>query len=225
MNRADARIRPADDAYYRQPRLDFGTHFDMLRDAGVPSRGRALDIGCGEGHFGRLLLAAGFDEVTGVEPHPSAADRARTRLTTVVTAPFPNTDVEAMRPYDLVVFSDSLEHIADPWLALDKASGLMARGGHLLVCVPNVSHYSVLRQQLRGRWDYTNEGLLDRGHLRFFTAATLRTALVDAGFRVICTHQLTSVPQRSWMKPGVSLLQRWKPHLFWYASLAVARLE
>lgn len=218
-------VKRSDHRYYAQPRLDFGSHVNLLIAAGVRMSGRALDIGCGEGHFGRLLLNAGFDEVVGVEPHLSAASRAQSRLMTVITAPFPAAQVEGMPPFDLVVFSDSLEHIIDPWRALGEAAGLTAPGGHLLVSVPNVSHYSVILQQLRGRWDYTSEGLLDKGHVRFFTPATLKEALVGAGFRVTHTAHTESMPQRRWLKPGVALLQRWKPHFFCYEVLTVARRD
>lgn len=209
--------------YYARPRLDFSTHLSLLNAAGVQTSGRVLDVGCGEGHFGQLMLEVGFDEVVGVEPHSTAASRARSRLTMVVSAPFPNTKVETLAPYDLVVFADSLEHIVDPWHALNVAAGLLAPDGHLLVSVPNVSHYSVILQQLRGRWDYTSEGLLDRGHVRFFTPATLQEALAAEGFRVTVSTHSTWKPQKPWATPGVALLERCRPHLFWYQVLAVAR--
>lgn len=213
----------SDDGYYAQPRVEFQTHLALLRATSVRMSGRALDIGCGEGHLGRLLLDAGFAEVVGVEPNSYAAGRAHTRLTTVISTPFPSREVEDMAPYDLVVFADSLEHIVDPWSALDVAARCLTPDGYLLVSVPNVSHYSVILQQVRGRWDYANEGLLDRGHLRFFTPATLHEALAANGFSVIGSTHSTRRPHRRMVTPAVALLERWRPHLFWYQALAVAR--
>ncbi len=73
------------------------------------SRGRALDVGCADGVFGHTLLSVGFDEVWGVEPDPTCAGRAASRLTGVVAAPFHAVAEHA--PFDLIVFGDSLEHL------------------------------------------------------------------------------------------------------------------
>ena len=37
---------------------------------------------------------------------------------------------------------------------------------------------------VHGRWDYTDEGILDRTHLRFFTRSSMIRLLEDAGYRV-----------------------------------------
>ena len=37
------------------------------------------------------------------------------------------------------------------------------------------------RRLLRGRWDYRERGILDRGHLRFFTLHTIRGLFAQAG--------------------------------------------
>jgi hypothetical protein len=36
----------------------------------------------------------------------------------------------------------------------------------------------------RGRWDYAESGLMDRGHLRFFTRATIVSELTAAGLQI-----------------------------------------
>ena len=158
-----------------------------------------------------------------MEPHPHAAARAQSMLTRVIVAPFPSAEIEAEESFDLVVFADSLEHIADPWHALDVAARHLSPDGHLLVSVPNISHYSVILQQFRGRWDYATEGLLDKGHLRFFTPKTIQEVLAAHGFCVIDMACSMSKPHRRLARPGVALIERWKPHLLWYQILVVAR--
>lgn len=186
-------------------------------------RGRALDVGCGEGHFGRALLQSGFSEVVGVERHSAAASAARQLLTSVVEGDFLAVDPPDASPFDLVVFADSLEHMADPWRALDAAASLVAPRGHLLVSVPNVSHYSTVSQLLRGRWDYADAGLLDRTHLRFFTAATLTEAIGAAGFCVTGVTRSIVTPNAAWMRPAVAVVKACLPHLFWYQVIVVAQ--
>ena len=134
---------------------------------------RVLDVGCGAGHLGRLLKERGH-HVTGMELVPEEADEARQRLDAVVTA-----DVEAGLPFapgsfDAVIFADLLEHLVDPWRVLREAAALLSPGGVVVASVPNVQNVDVVRRLLRGRWDYRERGILDRGHLRFFTLETIR---------------------------------------------------
>jgi SAM-dependent methyltransferase len=76
--------------------------------------------------------------------------------------------------FDVILCLDVLEHMVNPWGAVDRlVSRYLAPGGALVVSLPNVRHYSVvLPLLLQGRWDYQDAGLLDRTHLRFFTRDT-----------------------------------------------------
>jgi 2-polyprenyl-3-methyl-5-hydroxy-6-metoxy-1,4-benzoquinol methylase len=146
---------------------------------------RVLDVGCGAGLLGRLLRERGH-HVTGLELVPEAADEARKWLDRVVTA-----DVEAglpfaAEPFDAIVFADLLEHLVDPWRVVREAASLLTPGGVVVASVPNVQNLDVLRRLVRGRWDYRERGILDRGHLRFFTLSTVRDLFAQAGLSV--TH-------------------------------------
>src|SRR5262249_25443014 len=56
--------------------------------------------------------------------------------------------------------------------------------GQVLACIPNVQHYSVLVNLLRGKWEYQDEGLLDRTHLRFFTLSGIQELFARAGLNI-----------------------------------------
>lgn len=59
----------------------------------------------------------------------------------------------------------------------------------MVASIPTVRHASVVVPLVRGgRWDYADDGLLDRTHLRFFTKATMAELFVDAGYDV--EHQV-----------------------------------
>jgi hypothetical protein len=47
---------------------------------------------------------------------------------------------------------------------------------------------------LAGRWDYADEGILDRTHVKFYTLKTARELLVSAGLRVRTETLLVSPP-------------------------------
>lgn len=55
----------------------------------------------------------------------------------------------------------------------------------VVLSVPNVSHRDVGLKLLMGRWDYTDAGLLDETHVRFYTESSLRKALATSGLHLV----------------------------------------
>ena len=205
------------DAYYSHARPEL---LSFLSDSGV-WKGRALDVGCGEGRLGASLFGLGFDEVWGVEPEAGPAGLASTRLTHVVTSTFPCADTMAGAPYDLIVMADVLEHMLDPWQALAAARDQLSERGRIALSVPNTAHFTIVWQLMRGDWRYTTEGLLDRSHLRFFTPISLRRVLYGAGLAVVERRDVESEPG-GWGKPVGHLWRLVSRDLFVVQSLVLA---
>jgi SAM-dependent methyltransferase len=98
---------------------------------------RALDVGCGDGRFLGALAERGW-EVEGLETDPRAAALARRRIGgTVHEAPL-ETLALPEGAFGLVSLLHVLEHVPDPRAALAAARRALARGGRLLIAVPNV---------------------------------------------------------------------------------------
>ena len=143
--------------------------------------GRVLEIGCGSGAtLGWLRQSRRTSNTVGVEIAEAAANVAKANVDEVycldferVELPTPNAD------FDVILCLDVLEHMVNPWGAVDRlVSRYLKRGGVLIVSLPNVRHYSVVIPLLfKGRWDYEDAGLLDRTHLRFFTRDSARGLL------------------------------------------------
>ena len=54
-----------------------------------------------------------------------------------------------------------------------------------MISLPNVRYFfNVVDLALHGRWDYADEGILDRTHLRFFTRRSMHDLLAGAGYAV-----------------------------------------
>ena len=51
----------------------------------------------------------------------------------------------------------------------------------MLICVPNMEHWSFADRLLRGTWKYEPAGLLDETHLRWFSLETMREGLEAVG--------------------------------------------
>ena len=83
--------------------------------------------------------------------------------------------------FDVIVFGDILEHLRDPWAVLSAQVDRLNPGGLIVICIPNVEHWSFAYRLLTGRFDYEPMGLFDHTHLRWFTAKTTQTALRAAG--------------------------------------------
>ena len=95
--------------------------------------------------------------------------------------------------FDTILFADVLEHLPDPQVMLSQAASLLSDNGKILVSLPNAVHWTVRAQVASGRFDYANRGILDRGHLRFFTRRSAERLFDQAGLQVR-EHRTTPVP-------------------------------
>jgi GT2 family glycosyltransferase/ubiquinone/menaquinone biosynthesis C-methylase UbiE len=86
--------------------------------------------------------------------------------------------------FDYVILADVLEHLENPWRALENIRTYLKPGGQLLASIPNVMHFSVLRNLLQGNWSYEEAGILDKTHLRFFTLNEIKKMFTGAGYTV-----------------------------------------
>lgn len=103
---------------------------------GVP-RNHLVEIGAGFGTFSALVNAEkAFRYVTAIEPTPEMAQACRERGVRVVEKGIENVGDE-VRPADLVVAFEVIEHLFDPKKFFSTAVRLLARGGILIVSCPN----------------------------------------------------------------------------------------
>jgi glycosyltransferase involved in cell wall biosynthesis/ubiquinone/menaquinone biosynthesis C-methylase UbiE/Flp pilus assembly protein TadD len=164
---------------------------------------RILDCGCGSGEFGRALKSRGAAEVVGVEMVEGAWERARKVLDRALLGNIETIELPFDEGYfDCACFNDVLEHLVDPAAALRKVARVLAPGGVVVMSIPNVRFCSVLGMLAEGRWKYEDAGILDRTHLRFFTAADFPEVVHAAGLEVLKIEPLSMLdparlPRRS----------------------------
>lgn len=166
----------------------------LLRE--LPRGLNVLDVGCGSGVHGAELKRIFGHRIVGVDLSESSIRKAQARLEEAyiadVTQPelypfFPN------RKFDLIVFSDVLEHLNDPLDVLMRHYQLLAPGGRVLISLPNIAIWNVRLELLAGRFEYQDTGTLDRTHVRFFTRRTFGAFTAEAGLDI----------QRSRVTPGI----------------------
>src|SRR5207249_706431 len=70
--------------------------------------------------------------------------------------------------FDVVIAADVLEHLYDPWSALQRIKGFIGPKGYLVVSLPHAGHNAMIASLLDENFDYRESGLLDKTHIRFF---------------------------------------------------------
>ncbi len=149
-----------------------------------------LDVGCSTGALGAVFKRfSPRTRVLGIDRNAEAASLAATRLDAVAVGdveadPFPFPD-EAV---DCIVYGDVLEHLRDPWALVRRHMERLSPDGTILICLPNVEHWSFAARLMQGTWRYEESGLLDQTHMRWFTLETTREALESLGLSPFDIH-------------------------------------
>ena len=144
-----------------------------------------LEVGCSTGYFGKALIDHGHT-VLGVEPNHKAAEIARQVLKDVFVGyvqDYFNENPDAF--FDIIIFGDVLEHIANPSDILIRCKQFIKPNGALIASVPNVAHFAIRAMLLDGRWDYGELGILDKTHLRFLTRDSIIDLFSKASYNVL----------------------------------------
>ena len=86
--------------------------------------------------------------------------------------------------YDVVLAADVLEHLREPERLLVDAAARLTPGGSIVTSIPNFGHWYARVRVLFGSFDYDHRGILDGGHVRFFTRRSFERLIRRAGLRV-----------------------------------------
>lgn len=149
------------------------------------SASRVLEIGCGEGNF-----IHHFDESVeywGVEPDMCSAKAAQAKISTVYIGSFDEAFPSLPRSYfDLIICNDVIEHMIDERCFLDNLKELLVDDqSRIIGSVPNVRYVVNVKNFLFGKdWEYVENGILDKTHLRFFTIKSISKLFFSRGFDV-----------------------------------------
>lgn len=152
----------------------------------APEAEVVLDVGCSRGGFcGSIKKSRPDITVWGIEPHADAAEQAREHADHVITGYFPDGLPPTAPPFDVVFFNDVLEHLVDPWGVLALCLDHLSADGVVVASIPNARNWVLIHKLVFKRdFSYTNDGILDRTHLRFFTQSTMIELFRASGYAV-----------------------------------------
>ncbi len=157
---------------------------DVLRGLGAIS-GRLLDVGSGAGSWAPRLRAAGARELVALDPSADAIAIAGERYDRAVVGTVEETALETLggERFDVIIVADVLEHLVDPWKALQRLRMWATPGALLAVSVPNMRFYRLVGNLLlRGEFEYEPWGVRDWTHLRWFSRRSLARSLTASGW-------------------------------------------
>lgn len=145
-----------------------------------------LELGAASGHVTKALKSLN-NVVTAVERDARFSENLSEIADEVIITDLDWLDLRERlngRKFEVVLAGDVLEHCSKPELVLLQIHDLLTPDGYVVISLPNVAHGDVRLSLLTGTFDYSDTGLLDRTHLRFFTRSSIHTFLRQSHFVV-----------------------------------------
>jgi methionine biosynthesis protein MetW len=186
-------------------------------------RGRFLEIGCGTGGTLELLKQRGAVYTAGVDINAESIKMATDRgLDSAIVADIEKDELPYReKEFDCIILADVLEHLYDPWNTLKKMTYYLADDGYILISLPNIKYYKVIRRLIfHDEWTYSDAGILDSTHIRFFTLREIYRILESSGLKSVHVKKNFSSSRR--MKILNKLLFRKLDNFFTYQYYIMA---
>lgn len=88
------------------------------------------------------------------------------------------------REYDYIIFADILEHLNNPEKILNLSKEYLSSNGSIWISIPNVAYNGVIINLLMDQFPYSETGLLDKTHIKFFTSNSLEKMVKDCQLKI-----------------------------------------
>jgi 2-polyprenyl-3-methyl-5-hydroxy-6-metoxy-1,4-benzoquinol methylase len=149
---------------------------------------KILEVGCGAGHTLKKLKELGkANEIVGIEINEQVTQDLSDTLDRLYVGDVETMDLPHTEKYfDYMLFGDVLEHLINPRRVLNSYKSLLRDDGYIIASIPNIKHLSVLlRLIFFDEFQYTDHGILDSSHLRFFTKKEIVKMFKDEKFEIV----------------------------------------
>ena len=185
-----------------------------------------LDVGCGEGAFSHILKQNLNIEAWGIEYNKEVVEIAKQKLDKVINADIKTAINDLPNNYfDCLIFNDILEHLVEPTEILEKLKPKLTKQGVIVCSIPNVRHISVLKKLLiNGTWEYEEDGILDKTHLRFFTKKSIIKMMLDLNYELVTIEGINPTSNNKFF-PLSNILFSLMPDIKYRQFACVAQLK
>ena len=163
---------------------------DLVRMVARPGA-RILDVAAAQGNFTLVLAELGY-EVTWNDVRGELAGYVQLKYESGVVHYLPGEifELSPTGPYDVVLATEIIEHVAHPDEFLAKLAELVKPGGHIIMTTPNGSYF---RNRLPRFLDYDDPGRFEAvqfrpnadGHIFLLHCDEVEVLARRAGLRVV----------------------------------------
>lgn len=216
-----------------QVSLDPGDENDARIVAGkyIPANSVVLDVGSACGDFGSFLHKQKSCEMHGMEFSAESIEIARqthaySSIHQVDLNRFDSRNFSDLnRHFDVIALLDVLEHVVHFNHVIHELKGMLKSGGIFVISLPNLAFGNIKLQLLTNNFIYTETGILDETHVRFFTFRTIADFLSKQGIQVLeCTAVIADVSfKEHWVPAKVRGYILNDPHSFVYQYVLKAK--
>ena len=158
----------------------------------LPKINKVIEVGIAEGVLGKLDQNRNY-QLVGIEINESWATQASNYYDKVIIGDIQYLDKEIFNDIDCIILADVLEHLSNPSAVLNRIREFIPSECVVILSVPNVANLWVRINLLFGKFNYTERGILDKTHLRFFTKSTFKKMIRDSNLEII-NLDYTSIP-------------------------------
>jgi 2-polyprenyl-3-methyl-5-hydroxy-6-metoxy-1,4-benzoquinol methylase len=186
-----------------------------------------LDIGVGSGVIGKEIRQRfPLATIDGVDKFDIYLSSCREFYDECYCCPIE--EFHNHKKYDVIFLLDVLEHLENPWQTiLHLQKQCLKETGFAIVSIPNIAHWSTRLELLLGSFQYTEWGILDKTHLRFFTLKTYHELLHKGKLEPINTHYTYKSYGKSPLSRVPKILETWLtkayPTLFALQFVSICR--
>lgn len=147
-----------------------------------------LDIGCGPGQLAKLMRESGFHKIHGADwnvPASVLPDVLSSYTQVDLNEEILEDRVDAK--FDLIICSDTLEHLERPARVLRSMRQLLKDSGSIYVTIPNCANvFQRVSWLFTGNsFRYRTENPGEFGHISLFPSQVMTTLLTRAGLECI----------------------------------------
>jgi len=111
--------------------------------------------------------------------------------------------------FDCAIFCDIIEHLVDPYSLLLAVKAKLAGNGVVVASIPNVRYYrAFVKFAIHGDWQYEDQGILDKTHVRFFTRKSIIDTFEQLGYTIQVLEGMHATSSRTYRRLNAVLLNR-----------------
>jgi len=114
-----------------------------LLEMGYDKNSSILDVGCGDAGLAVVLRKLGFNNISGIDWKDVGEIAYRDSLSAYAQVNLNDANqlhgfADDSKNFDIIVYSDVLEHLENPSIVLNMMSKLLPRTGVVICTIPNI---------------------------------------------------------------------------------------